>query len=534
MREFRGRNSVECPSTSHPINLDLHTYRHQEHFMGSNHNNFHNKENLYRQQQQLCSRVTRPSSYYPQLIQKPTTLMLHRTTATGPSCSSSGRLSNKPIDLDAFSNSSISDDDDDDEDDDYIDHRNFDSGALVGARHTFYSTSDLTSDSEICGRMGRYAMARREKGGLRTKFPSLSTIYPDNSSFEGDYYCMDTQPHKYMDSRPTYCLLLGWRNMMAVNTHLSSSSLSTTPPPKTASRSLEMIEEISPVLPPPDANDDLDLPPVIQPLKLSKEWKPIQTSTMTNFHHPQYPPSHRFPKTNPRHPGMSTGCDSSTGQTIRYQRNSLFEHHYCWLNHDCDTEECRLLLNGRPPVSSCVKVEISRTKSATYRKRTKYESRFKSYRTCVVPQSNQPDFYEEFKFRISQVHLKLSDKLGITVYATGANDSSNVEYMPREILGRMSFPLRKLFRKANLYDYNAYGGDEISAHDPVKVCDGGYFLLPKRLALNATFLRTVFCTGNTTTKSAAARPQCQPRLLCTRVLRSRWVAITKGLKQKFD
>lgn len=71
-------------------------------------------------------------------------------------------------------------------------------------------------------------------------------------------------------------------------------------------------------------------------------------------------------------------------------------------------------------------MEIKRNKHS--RKRTKLDARFKSYRSCVVPQTNRPDFYEEFKFGITATHLKLGDKLGITVYA--ANDGSETDFIP--------------------------------------------------------------------------------------------------------
>jgi hypothetical protein len=44
------------------------------------------------------------------------------------------------------------------------------------------------------------------------------------------------------------------------------------------------LKEISPVLPRPNPNEDFDVPPLPQPLHLSREWRPLQTSTLTNFH----------------------------------------------------------------------------------------------------------------------------------------------------------------------------------------------------------------------------------------------------------
>lgn len=66
----------------------------------------------------------------------------------------------------------------------------------------------------------------------------------------------------------------------------------------------KLFKEISPVLVQPDTNDDMDLPPMIQPLKLNKEWKPIITSTTTDFHRQHH--QVRIPKTNPRHLSVSS------------------------------------------------------------------------------------------------------------------------------------------------------------------------------------------------------------------------------------
>lgn len=63
------------------------------------------------------------------------------------------------------------------------------------------------------------------------------------------------------------------------------------------------------------------------------------------------------------------------------------------------------------------------------RKRTKYESRLKSYRSCVVSQTNRPDFYEEFNF--SRSHLNSDNKLCVTVYAGDEpSDFIDVDFMP--------------------------------------------------------------------------------------------------------
>jgi len=85
-------------------------------------------------------------------------------------------------------------------------------------------------------------------------------------------------------------------------------------------------------------------------------------------------------------------------------------------------------INRRSSVCSWATVEIRRSKSKSSRKRgAKHESRFKSARTCLAPNTSRPDFYEEFKFRISSANLKNGDKLVITIYHSEGIDS---DYAP--------------------------------------------------------------------------------------------------------
>jgi hypothetical protein len=40
-----------------------------------------------------------------------------------------------------------------------------------------------------------------------------------------------------------------------------------------------------------------------------------------------------------------------------------------------------------------------------------------------VRQSNWPEFFDDFEFKISQVHLKYGDKLGLALYANQSAQS---------------------------------------------------------------------------------------------------------------
>uniref|UniRef100_A0A183CQR7 C2 domain-containing protein n=1 Tax=Globodera pallida TaxID=36090 RepID=A0A183CQR7_GLOPA len=147
------------------------------------------------------------------------------------------------------------------------------------------------------------------------------------------------------------------------------------------------------------------------------------------------------------------------------------------------------------PISSFVKVEIRRSISS--RRRDKYaaahhqQRRFCSRVTYPVSQNNQPEFYEEFTFRISRTHLEHGDKLGISVFV----QHSGEEKTP-ELLGGMSFSLVKMIKMAHLHTTSSqqrfFHYDDHQSHLPmgdvsVKLYEGGFFLLPDKKALTTKF-----------------------------------------------
>ncbi|KAL3083867.1 hypothetical protein niasHT_036280 [Heterodera trifolii] len=447
-----------------------------------------------------------------------------------------------------------------------------------------YSTSDLTtSDSEL-GRLGTGKPYR-----LGIKCPSVSTINPDDSSlsFEDlEQQMIYQQPiklggvrryHRHQPNQkqrrgvissgtnfydfddddgtencgaksdaeltdrapPSYRYRSGSHRMLQRRMNAAADDGGSPPPsrgtqsaPRTPQRhavppALEMIEEISPILPRPvDVRDDLDIPPLPRPLKLSKEWRPLQTSTLTNFHA-------TLPKTNPHHssatklppiaplepprslfdPQYTAMCFGTTSDEFKPIRSEQFNLPsvmakakgirgilFLQLCVSGDSVLKVQIRNGAYflkslPISSFVKVEIRR--SISNRRRDKYahhhekRQRFCSRVTYPVSQNNQPEFYEEFMFRVTRTHLEHGDKLGISVFV----QHSGEEKTP-ELLGGMSFSLVKMMKMAQLHTTSSqqcfFHYDDHQSHLPmgdvtVKLYEGGFFLLPDKKALTSKF-----------------------------------------------
>uniref|UniRef100_A0A1I8B5L8 Uncharacterized protein n=1 Tax=Meloidogyne hapla TaxID=6305 RepID=A0A1I8B5L8_MELHA len=69
-----------------------------------------------------------------------------------------------------------------------------------------------------------------------------------------------------------------------------------------------------------------------------------------------------------------------------------------------------------------LKVEIRR--SPSNRKRTKYDHRFRSKLSSEVRDSNWPEFFDDFQFKISPINLQYGDKLGLSLYTTNISSPS--------------------------------------------------------------------------------------------------------------
>uniref|UniRef100_A0A914ENQ9 C2 domain-containing protein n=1 Tax=Acrobeloides nanus TaxID=290746 RepID=A0A914ENQ9_9BILA len=323
---------------------------------------------------------------------------------------------------------------------------------------------------------------RSAQVSLESKFPHLSPIYPEDSiSSENEENC-------------------DYEDEFLSRQHITRSRM-----PK----SLEMIQEISPVMPESDVPTEEELPPVIKPLKFSKEWRPIQTSTMTSFH------PLRLPKTNPRlNSASSTPRHNVARRRLLHpaenyeEPRSLFDPYYVDMgstkkgslkpkHFGLPSQMAKMLgvkgilyleiyITGRyvevkiknaayfldHRISSFVKLELKRNMKRN-RKRSKNATnrRFPDHRTITIPQNNEPIFDETFKFRLSRAHLECHDMLGINVYATR---SSTVGKSEISLLGCMSFHLRRLYKKVGLKIDHIFNDD---SYEPILVGSGGYFLL---------------------------------------------------------
>ncbi|KAE9547676.1 hypothetical protein FO519_009112, partial [Halicephalobus sp. NKZ332] len=244
-----------------------------------------------------------------------------------------------------------------------------------------------------------------------TRFHSLSTIYRNDSSEEEPYlFEVKKQP-----------------------------------------RALEMIQEISPI---PHVNSDVedDLPPMM-PLKMNKEFQPLQTSTTTSF----YP--HLLPKTNPRHNGVPSTPRSQRMVNLDEQRPVLLDQrrprvipkpdHFGLPSQVARRYGSRGILYLSVGVSRQMTLTVSvrnaiffldpgHPVSSFVRQRL-----FEVVKTSTVPKNNSPDFFEVFKFKVSRDHCEANDILSISVFAK----TTNLPVPERELIGCMAFPLKKMFDK---------------------------------------------------------------------------------------
>uniref|UniRef100_A0A7E4USM7 C2 domain-containing protein n=1 Tax=Panagrellus redivivus TaxID=6233 RepID=A0A7E4USM7_PANRE len=377
-------------------------------------------------------------------------------------------------------------------------------GGIVYDDLTTTSGSDFVP-SEAYHRASRKCHGRERN--LGSSFPSMSTIhnfdnkYIDSSDDEDDSLTQDA-PQR-----------LNNLNLVSPLTPFTQSY-------RRRPRNLEMIEEISPVLPTDKRNESDEMPPQLKPLHLSKTWNPIQTSTTTSM----MPPPPPIPKTNPRHVGVTStprssaqsnfnnrhyGFDDIDGPNAYMQQqrpakvfakpdhfglpSQVAEKHESRGIMDLSIKIRRLtvvvhihkatyFLDPSRPITSFVKVELKphpkKHNDPKKRKRSAREAHryFDSFKTDSVPRTNCPLFSETFKFKLSEANIRANDVISISVFSripSGRNNEAE-----RELLGCMAFPLINLFRKADLI-HEHRGGYIESSDDYVPACRGGYFLLGK-------------------------------------------------------
>uniref|UniRef100_A0AC35FXG3 C2 domain-containing protein n=1 Tax=Panagrolaimus sp. PS1159 TaxID=55785 RepID=A0AC35FXG3_9BILA len=280
------------------------------------------------------------------------------------------------------------------------------------------------------------------------------------------------------------------------------------------SRPLEMIQEISPVLPDNNSNSDNDseLPPRM-PLRHTKEFNPLQTSTLLSLQHPQLPPQHHQhqqqhhqqqqqmyhhhprPITNPHHNGPTTPSSLYNPISLDGEERipSLFENQQRL--HPISSEFFGLssmlarkfnsngilfleisILNDylivtirnasfyfdkayHRQVNSYVKVEIKPNPDKQQRRHRRNQhgddrerNRFEAHSTKIKKRDNRPQYFETFDFKIRRRNREALDFLSISVFIVEETQSGSV----CNLLGCMSFPLERLFRKAGNYDRSLF------------------------------------------------------------------------------
>uniref|UniRef100_A0AC34QZK9 C2 domain-containing protein n=1 Tax=Panagrolaimus sp. JU765 TaxID=591449 RepID=A0AC34QZK9_9BILA len=262
-------------------------------------------------------------------------------------------------------------------------------------------------------------------------------------------------------------------------------------------RALEMIKEISPILP-VSSDRETELPPMM-PLKMTKEFQPLQTSTTTSF----YP--HMMPKTNPRLTAPSTprnlkfNLDDFRPGFVEKRRMAKPEHFGLpsqvarrygsngilylkiavsrRLTLRVQVRNAIFFLDPSQPINSFVAVEIKR-KPTSSRKRLK-PSRQRVYHevsTRTVLNDNSPKYSEDLRLKLARESIEENNILSISVYSEIQHGNMN----EKELIGCMAFPLKKMFEKIDgLCERRGRSRSSSADADTFTVAAGGYFLLGK-------------------------------------------------------
>ncbi|MFH4975380.1 hypothetical protein AB6A40_002089 [Gnathostoma spinigerum] len=291
----------------------------------------------------------------------------------------------------------------------------------------------------------------------RLEFGSLSTIAPiDSSSLESTNEDEDDE-------------------LSELYAPISKENRS---PPRLL-KGLTMIEEISPIL---DPDDDF---PKIPSLQLNRDWRPLQTSTTTSVHHVGQPKTNprviKATCSTPRRNGPNGGPILSYNNALLdglERPMSFFDEtpskewsapkfisstsastwkpdHFGLPAPFARKIGCKgklhltMSISGRfltvsitrgyffldpcqSHASSYVRVEIKRNPRYHKRRRSSSEDRSslrseyheQNFRTRLVPLNNRPQFFENFTFELHRRHYHNHDMLGVSVWATNADNTS--------------------------------------------------------------------------------------------------------------
>ncbi|VDK58956.1 unnamed protein product [Anisakis simplex] len=374
------------------------------------------------------------------------------------------------------------------------------------------SPSDITSDSDFHRPMpvargadrhwltrGRERRSRRAQvpcgigAHARLRFDSISTIAPvdHSSSFEDDddeLYGLYTPVTKGRSSPPRLL------------------------------RGLSMIEELSPIGDP----EDVDVPKVPS-LQLTRNWRPLQTSTTTSVHHIG------LPKTNPRHINkVYAQATSSTPRVRGNNRNSVLSYNVAeydalerplsFFEEEPSKEWSRpnsqilssvyhaasnwkpdhfglpapfarrigckgkihltMSLSGRFLTISVVKatffLDPCQSQASSYvRVEMKRNPRYKKQlRSCSEDRFYETEHEQSFRTRLVPLNNR-------------PNFYENFSLRKR-MLGCMAFPVRRLIKKANMMSETGFD-ENLQSFERTVINDGDFFLLRPELGEKQNF-----------------------------------------------
>ncbi|KAI6173330.1 CRE-RGS-7 protein [Aphelenchoides besseyi] len=340
-------------------------------------------------------------------------------------------------------------------------------------KELFSTSSSSWSDDEQ-----RPSTSRKKARDRLSTFHSISDLTTSDSSIAAlreTYFSMDSRDERLITTNPsTYT--------SSEITHDMSESEDSDEEYEINERALhptqrlESIEE-SPVLPPPsNIHDDCELPPQIPPLPFDTPMRfphtnPNHVATHLTATHRRFAaneqPISLFQKTSrPEDFYMPSQIAKRYGtEGVLFLTISMTGHGDKYLL-DLTVQYANYFLTDYAEVSTYVQAEIKPNKRL--RKRSCDHEKLDSFRSAIVPRSHQPNFNCDFQFLLNRDNFRAHDRLTLSVFVVGEERTKT-----RELLGRMTFPLSRLRKKAKINYNNARRMEDVKT----KVCDGGYFLL---------------------------------------------------------
>uniref|UniRef100_A0A0N4Z6L3 RGS domain-containing protein n=1 Tax=Parastrongyloides trichosuri TaxID=131310 RepID=A0A0N4Z6L3_PARTI len=332
------------------------------------------------------------------------------------------------------------------------------------------------------------------KSKLR-KFPSLSTINPDNNSSSFEHFEDDLDDDSSLTDYDSVNSKSKFRGDLSVIKELNS--------PTPLHNSTEIGEYENQY----EGNSCFN-----------SNWKPIQTSTTTALNFNSGPISKNKPRTvmgTKRIPftnynGIHNFDDHYTpiikNDGRRMMKPTVFKSEQFGLPSQCARQwGCKGILyltialsknlikvtvnkaiyftdNNLDIASSYVRLELKQRnnykvsgsrkhsiKGSSYQDKYLYGQETNSFRTKVISSSNKPEFRETFSFKVTSANIRNHDRIGISVYSTSHNDE-----LRKKMIGCMAFPIKRLIKKAS--EESDFMFDQ-SSNGSYIVNDEGFILL---------------------------------------------------------